>query len=113
MIYVVVLVLWYNFELVVVYELLLISCEYDLELKLVIMKVGIIVGMLMIEKQGGFDVCVGIIQVILNVDGSYSLIGYKWFILVLMCDIFLVFVQVLDGLLCFLLLWVLFDGICN
>lgn len=41
------------------------------------------------------------------------MVGYKWFCLVLMCDVFFILVYIDKGLICFLLLCYWLDGSCN
>ena len=111
--YAVVPSLRYNADLAKVYEPLLTSREYDPELKVATTKVGITSGMSMTEKQGGSDVRAGTTQATPNADGSYTLVGHKWFTSAPMCDIFLVLAQAPGGLSCFLLPRVLPDGSRN
>ena len=113
MTYAVVPALRYNPELAAVYEPLLTSREYDPELKLATTKAGITAGMSMTEKQGGSDVRAGTTQATPNADGSYSLVGHKWFTSAPMCDIFLVLAQAPSGLSCFMLPRILPDGSRN
>ncbi|CDO86987.1 acyl-CoA dehydrogenase [Mycobacterium triplex] len=113
MTYAVVPALRYNPELAAVYEPLLTSREYDPELKLATTKAGITAGMSMTEKQGGSDVRAGTTQATPNGDGTYSLIGHKWFTSAPMCDIFLVLAQAPGGLSCFMLPRILPDGSRN
>lgn len=116
MTYAVVPALRHNPELAKVYEPLLTSRTYDLELRPATTKAGITAGMSMTEKQGGSDVRAGTTQATPNgpnADGSYSLTGHKWFTSAPMCDIFLVLAQAPGGLSCFLLPRVLPDGTRN
>ncbi len=102
-----------NPELAAIYEPLLVSREYDPELKVPSTKAGVTAGMSMTEKQGGSDVRAGTTQAIPNADGSYSLTGHKWFTSAPMCDLFLVLAQAPGGLSCFFLPRVLPDGTRN
>src|SRR6201998_3284996 len=113
MTYAVVPALRCNPELAAVYEPLLTSREYDPELKPATTKAGITAGMSMTEKQGGSDVRAGTTQATRNADGTYSLIGHKWFTSAPMCDMFLVLAQAPGGLSCFFLPRVLPDGTRN
>jgi putative acyl-CoA dehydrogenase len=113
MTYAVVPALRNNPELAAIYEPLLASREYDPELKVPATKVGITAGMSMTEKQGGSDVRAGTTQATPNGDGTYSLVGHKWFTSAPMCDIFLVLAQAPGGLSCFFLPRILPDGSRN
>jgi putative acyl-CoA dehydrogenase len=113
MTYAVVPALRHNTELAAIYEPLLVSREYDPELKVPTTKAGITAGMSMTEKQGGSDVRAGTTQATPNGDGSYSLTGHKWFTSAPMCDIFLVLAQAPGGLSCFLLPRILPDASRN
>lgn len=113
MTYAVVPALRHNAELAKVYEPLLTNREYDPELKLATTKAGITSGMSMTEKQGGSDVRAGTSQATPNADGTYTLVGHKWFTSAPMCDIFLVLAQAPGGLSCFLLPRILPDGTRN
>ena len=103
----------HNPALAATYEPLLTSRVYDPELKLATAKAGITAGMSLTEKQGGSDVRAGTTRAVPNLDGSYSLIGHKWFTSAPMCDIFLVLAQAPGGLSCFLLPRILPDGSRN
>jgi putative acyl-CoA dehydrogenase len=113
MTYAVVPALRNNAELAAIYEPLLASREYDPELKVPATKVGITAGMSMTEKQGGSDVRAGTTAATPNGDGTYSLIGHKWFTSAPMCDVFLVLAQAPGGLSCFFLPRILPDGSRN
>src|SRR6201995_4566224 len=113
MTYAVVPALRSNPEMAAVYEPLLASREYDPELKVPATKVGITATMSMTEKQGGSDVRAGTTQATPNPDGSYTLVGHKWFTSATMSDIVLVLAQAPTGLSCFLLPRVLPDGSRN
>jgi Acyl-CoA dehydrogenases len=74
-------------------------------------KTGITLGMGMTEKQGGSDVrSNATVATPLAGDGSYSLVGHKWFFSAPMSDGFLVLAQAPGGLSCFLLPRRLPDG---
>lgn len=66
-------------------------------------KQGLTVGMAMTEKQGGSDVRANTTRAIPAGDGSYELVGHKYFVSAPMCDLFLVLAQAPGGLTCFLL----------
>jgi len=66
-------------------------------------KSGLTVGMAMTEKQGGSDVRANTTRAIPQADGSYELVGHKYFVSAPMCDLFLVLAQAPGGLTCFLL----------
>ncbi|RRU11629.1 acyl-CoA dehydrogenase family protein [Stenotrophomonas sp. 278] len=73
-------------------------------------KSGITLGMGMTEKQGGSDVRSNATHAELQADGSYSLVGHKWFFSAPMSDGFLVLAQAAGGLTCFLMPRRLPDG---
>ncbi|WP_102944987.1 acyl-CoA dehydrogenase family protein [Stenotrophomonas sp. VV52] len=66
-------------------------------------KAGITLGMGMTEKQGGSDVRSNTTRAELREDGSYALVGHKWFFSAPMSDAFLVLAQAPAGLTCFLM----------
>ncbi len=66
-------------------------------------KNGLTVGMAMTEKQGGSDVRANTTRAIPAADGTYELVGHKYFVSAPMCDLFLVLAQAPGGLTCFLL----------
>lgn len=76
-------------------------------------KAGITLGMGMTEKQGGSDVRANATVATPQVDGSYALVGHKWFFSAPMCDGFLVLAQAPGGLGCFLMPRRLPDGTKN
>jgi len=59
-------------------------------------------GMAMTEKQGGSDVRANTTQAAPQADGSYSLIGHKWFCSAPMSDAFLTLAYAPGGMTCFL-----------
>ncbi|WP_282298139.1 acyl-CoA dehydrogenase family protein [Stenotrophomonas sp. PS02289] len=73
-------------------------------------KSGITLGMGMTEKQGGSDVRSNATRAELQADGSYTLVGHKWFFSAPMSDGFLVLAQATGGLTCFLMPRRLPDG---
>lgn len=64
-------------------------------------KKGLLIGMAMTEKQGGSDVRSNTTRALPQSDGSYRLIGHKWFCSAPMCDGFLTLAQLDEGLSCF------------
>lgn len=113
MTYAVVPALRANPELAAVYEPLLSSRVYDPVLAVPTAKAGLTAGMSMTEKQGGSDVRAGTTTATPSADGSYTLVGHKWFTSAPMCDVFLVLAQAPGGLSCFFLPRVLPDGSRN
>jgi putative acyl-CoA dehydrogenase len=102
-----------NAELAARYEPLLASTEYDFGLREPTGKRGLIAGMSMTEKQGGSDVRANTTTATPSADGSYTLVGHKWFTSAPMSDVFLTLAQAPGGLSCFLLPRVLPDGSRN
>ncbi|PKV97317.1 putative acyl-CoA dehydrogenase [Amycolatopsis echigonensis] len=102
-----------NPELADKYEPLLASTEYDFGLREPSTKRGLIAGMSMTEKQGGSDVRANTTTARPAGDGSYRLVGHKWFTSAPMSDMFLTLAQAPGGLSCFLLPRVLPDGSRN
>lgn len=76
-------------------------------------KRGLTAGMAMTEKQGGSDVRANTTTAHDAGDGSWRLVGHKWFCSAPMSDVFLVLAQAPVGLTCFLLPRVLPDGTRN
>lgn len=76
-------------------------------------KSTITLGMGMTEKQGGSDVRSNRTRAALQSDGSYRLVGHKWFLSAPMSDGFLVLAQAGAGLTCFLLPRLRDDGSDN
>lgn len=66
-------------------------------------KAGITLGMGMTEKQGGSDVRANATAATPRDEGTYALVGHKWFFSAPMCDGFLVLAQAPGGLTCFLM----------
>ena len=102
-----------NPELAERYEPLLAAPEYDFGLREPSTKRGLIAGMSMTEKQGGSDVRANTTTARPAGDGSYTLVGHKWFTSAPMSDMFLTLAQAPGGLSCFLLPRVLPDGTRN
>src|ERR1700760_3488541 len=67
----------------------------------------------MTGKQGGWDVRGKTTTATPGADGSYTLVGHKWFTSAPMSDMFLTLAQAPGGLSCFLLPRVLPDGTRN
>ncbi|MBB1199123.1 isovaleryl-CoA dehydrogenase [Enterobacteriaceae bacterium 89] len=88
----------------------LMSDRYDPHLLPGSQKRGLLIGMGMTEKQGGSDVLSNTTRADKNGDGSYSLIGHKWFFSVPQSDAHLVLAQAKGGLSCFLVPRFLPDG---
>jgi len=66
-------------------------------------KHGLTIGMGMTEKQGGSDVRRNTTTAAKQADGSYRVIGHKFFFSAPMCDAHLILAQAEGGLSCFLL----------
>lgn len=113
MTYAVVPALRANAELAATYEPLLTTPVYDFGLRVPSAKRGLIAGMSMTEKQGGSDVRANTTTATPNADGSYSLVGHKWFTSAPMSDFFLTLAQAPGGLSCFFVPRVLPDGTRN
>ncbi|MGC5031421.1 isovaleryl-CoA dehydrogenase [Micromonospora sp. DT229] len=95
------------------YEPLLTTRAYDVGLRPPRAKRGLLAGMSMTEKQGGSDVRANTTAAHPQPDGSYRLVGHKWFTSAPMCDLFLTLAQAPGGLTCFLVPRVLPDGTRN
>ncbi|MEW2529833.1 acyl-CoA dehydrogenase family protein [Streptomyces sp. NPDC047071] len=96
------------------WEPLLTSTVYDEGLRPAAQKAGALFGMGMTEKQGGSDVRANTTRATaLSEDGTYALVGHKWFCSAPMSDGFLVLAQAESGLTCFLVPRVLADGSRN
>jgi putative acyl-CoA dehydrogenase len=100
-------------ELAARYEPLLAAREYHFGLEPPLAKRGLLAGMSMTEKQGGSDVRANTTSARPEPDGSYRLVGHKWFTSAPMCDLFLALAQAPGGLTCFLVPRVLPDGSRN
>ncbi|UTT49477.1 acyl-CoA dehydrogenase family protein [Rhodococcus gordoniae] len=103
----------HNAELAERYEPLLAAPHYDFGLREPSSKQGLIAGMSMTEKQGGSDVRANTTTATPNADGSYTIVGHKWFTSAPMSDLFLTLAQTEHGPSCFLLPRVLPDGTRN
>jgi putative acyl-CoA dehydrogenase len=100
-------------ELAAQYEPLLTNRVYDFGLRAPLTKAGLIAGMSMTEKQGGSDVRANTTRAVPQPDGTYRLVGHKWFTSAPMSDLFLTLAQTEGGLSCFLVPRVLPDGSRN
>ncbi|HWE90865.1 MAG TPA: acyl-CoA dehydrogenase family protein [Pseudonocardiaceae bacterium] len=95
------------------YEPGLRASVYDFGLRPPEHKSGLLAGMSMTEKQGGSDVRANTTTATPNADGTYTLVGHKWFTSAPMNDLFLTLAQAPGGLTCFLLPRMLPDGARN
>ena len=86
---------------------------YDPRTLPAIEKQGITIGMGMTEKQGGSDVRRNTTTAAKQADGSYHIVGHKFFFSAPMCDAHLILAQAKGGLSCFLLPRVLENGELN
>lgn len=100
-------------DLAAQYEPLLAKNEYDYGLRAPLTKNALLAGMSMTEKQGGSDVRANTTRATPAADGTYRLVGHKWFTSAPMCDVFLTLAQAPGGLTCFLVPRVLPDGSLN
>ncbi|MDT9593733.1 acyl-CoA dehydrogenase family protein [Nocardioides zeae] len=97
-------------ELAERFEPLLTSRTYDPGLRDPATKAGLTAGMSMTEKQGGSDVRANTTTATPRPDGTYVVVGHKWFTSAPMSDVFLTLAQAPGGLSCFLLPRVLPGG---
>ncbi|MBM7771833.1 putative acyl-CoA dehydrogenase [Actinokineospora baliensis] len=100
-------------EIAARYEPGLLAPTYDFGLRAPEIKSGLLAGMSMTEKQGGSDVRVNSTTATPSGDGTYRLVGHKWFTSAPMNDLFLTLAQAPGGLTCFVLPRVLPDGTRN
>jgi len=89
------------------------SCQYDPRVLPFDKKNGCTVGMGMTEKQGGSDVRSNTTRATAQPDGSYEIVGHKWFFSAPMCDAWLVLAYAEAGITCFLMPKILPDGSRN
>ncbi|MBV70833.1 MAG: DNA alkylation response protein [Myxococcales bacterium] len=75
--------------------------EYDPSNRSASAKTANTAGMAMTEKQGGSDVRANATRATRQADGSYRLVGHKWFCSAPMSDLFLTLAYEDDGLSCF------------
>ncbi|CAI9416949.1 isovaleryl-CoA dehydrogenase [Lelliottia sp. T2.26D-8] len=88
----------------------LMSDRYDPHIAPGGQKRGLLIGMGMTEKQGGSDVLSNTTRAEKCSDGSYRLVGHKWFYSVPQSDAHLVLAQAKGGLSCFFVPRILPDG---
>ena len=79
------------------------ALKYDPRVLPAVQKSACTIGMGMTEKQGGSDVRANTTRAERQGDGSYEIIGHKWFFSAPMCDAWLVLAHVDAGLTCFLM----------
>jgi putative acyl-CoA dehydrogenase len=91
----------------------LLSDRYDSHLAPGNQKRGLLIGMGMTEKQGGSVVLSNTTRAERCSDGSYRLVGHKWFFSVPQSDAHLVLAQAKGGLSCFFVPRFLPDGLRN
>ncbi|WP_421134129.1 isovaleryl-CoA dehydrogenase [Alteromonas sp. A079] len=91
----------------------IISGQYDQRALPAEQKKGLTIGMGMTEKQGGSDVRRNTTRATKQPDGSYRIVGHKFFYSAPLCDAHLVLAQTEAGLSCFLLPRLLPDGTLN
>jgi putative acyl-CoA dehydrogenase len=92
---------------------LITSNKYDRRQMRASDKTGATVGMAMTEKQGGSDLRQTQTRADPNRDGTYSLVGHKWFFSVPHSDVFLTLAQTKEGVSCFVVAGWLPDGARN
>lgn len=80
----------------------LLSQQYDPRSLPMEQKLGCTMGMGMTEKQGGSDLRRNTTRATRQEDGTYEIIGHKWFFSAPICDAHLVLAQSENGLSCFL-----------
>jgi putative acyl-CoA dehydrogenase len=100
-------------ELAARWEPALRGLDYDPRLAPLGEKRSALVGMAMTEKQGGSDVRANETRALPDGEGTYRLVGHKWFCSAPMSDGFLTLAQAERGLTCFLVPRVLPDGTRN
>ena len=89
------------------------SSRYDRRQIRAAEKTGATVGMAMTEKQGGSDLRQTQTRASPNGDGSWSIVGHKWFFSVPHSDVFLTLAQTDAGVSCFVVPGWLADGSRN
>jgi putative acyl-CoA dehydrogenase len=85
-----------------IWEPRIVASKYDGSSQPAEKKNGVTIGMAMTEKQGGSDVRANTTKAARNADGSYTIVGHKWFCSAPMCDAFLTLAYAQGGLTCFL-----------
>ena len=113
MTYAAVPVLRHRADLAREFEPLLAALSYDPSSREPGHKAGLIAAMSMTEKQGGSDVRTNTTTASPNGDGTYSLVGHKWFTSAPMSDVFFVLAQAPGGLSCFFVPRILEGGARN
>ncbi len=81
----------------------IVASQYDPRVLPFAQKTAVTIGMGMTEKQGGSDVRANTTRAYLQPDGSYEIVGHKWFFSAPMCDAWLVLAYTDAGLGCFLM----------
>jgi putative acyl-CoA dehydrogenase len=89
-------------EIAAVWEPRILASAYDPSSQPAANKKGVTIGMAMTEKQGGSDVRANTTRATKNADGTYTLVGHKWFCSAPMSDAFLTLAYAEGGLTCFL-----------
>jgi putative acyl-CoA dehydrogenase len=79
------------------------ATEYDPRVLPAAQKTACTIGMGMTEKQGGSDVRANTTKAHRQPDGSFEIVGHKWFFSAPMCDAWLVLAYTEKGLSCFLM----------
>jgi putative acyl-CoA dehydrogenase len=92
---------------------LITSPHYDARQTRAAAKTGATVGMAMTEKQGGSDLRQTQTVASANGDGTWSLVGHKWFFSVPHSDVFLTLARTQEGVSCFVIAGWLPDGSRN
>jgi len=100
-------------ELAAVWVTRITSYDYDSRVLPAAQKTGCTIGMGMTEKQGGSDVRSNTTRAHRQPDGSYEIVGHKWFFSAPMCDAWLVLAQAEGGITCFLMPKLRPDGARN
>lgn len=91
----------------------LLSTRYDPRQIEASTKTGATGGMAMTEKQGGSDLRLTQTSATPNGDGTWSIVGHKWFFSVPHADVFLTLAQTRSGVSCFVVAGWLPDGSRN
>jgi putative acyl-CoA dehydrogenase len=89
-------------EIAAEWEPKVVAATYDARCIPAIDKPGVTFGMAMTEKQGGSDIRANTTRAVKQADGSYELVGHKWFCSAPMSDAFLTLAHTDKGLSCFL-----------
>ncbi len=87
--------------------------SYDPRHRPATQKAGTTAGMAMTEKQGGSDLRSNTTRATANSDGTFALVGHKWFCSAPMSDVFLTLAQTGAGITCLLVPRILPDGTSN